>query len=95
MQQVQQVDENRNIYFIPFPSSLSRQDSEDHLGEPRHSLEAHMPPQYNSVYLEPPPAYNEVTESIRPHSHSCDESVLKVQCVTFFFKDAQYLKSCV
>lgn len=63
-EQVQQVDENRNIYFIPFPRSLSRQDSEDHLGEPRHSLEAHMPPQYNAVYLEPPPAYNEL--AIKP-----------------------------
>lgn len=51
----------RSIYFIPFPRSMSQQDSEDNHRVPQHSQDLHTPPRYStSVYCGPPPSYNEV-----------------------------------
>ncbi|XP_037837615.1 uncharacterized protein si:dkey-283b1.6 [Kryptolebias marmoratus] len=41
----------RSIYFIPFPRSISQQDSEEPPTPPRYST---------SVYYESPPSYNEL-----------------------------------
>ncbi|XP_044193951.1 uncharacterized protein si:dkey-283b1.6 [Thunnus albacares] len=50
-----------SIYFIPFHSNRSQQDSEDQLGVPRYSEEFHTPPRYSAeVFSGPPPAYNEL-----------------------------------
>ncbi|XP_045891640.1 uncharacterized protein si:dkey-283b1.6 [Micropterus dolomieu] len=51
----------RSIYFIPFPRSMSQQDSEDNHRVPQHSQDLHTPPRYStSVYCGPPPSYNEL-----------------------------------
>ncbi|XP_034025489.1 uncharacterized protein si:dkey-283b1.6 [Thalassophryne amazonica] len=50
------------IYVIPFPRSMSQQDSEDHSRVPSYSPEIlYGPSQYNTnPYCGPPPSYNEV-----------------------------------
>ncbi|XP_071339524.1 uncharacterized protein [Trachinotus anak] len=48
------------IYFIPFPRSMSQQDSEDTRAV-RHSQEVHSPPRYSTAaYCGPPPSYDEL-----------------------------------
>ncbi|XP_035999929.1 uncharacterized protein si:dkey-283b1.6 [Fundulus heteroclitus] len=65
----EQDSQLRSIYFIPFPRSISRQDSEDlhgsdHLNPPRYSTAARYepPPSYNELGIKPddlPPPYTE------------------------------------
>lgn len=69
----------QSIYFIPFPRSISPQDSED-----QHDGDDLRPPRYSTtVYTGPPPSYNEVmmslpatlsvalTKSCTTHTHLC------------------------
>ncbi|XP_038161759.1 uncharacterized protein si:dkey-283b1.6 isoform X2 [Cyprinodon tularosa] len=52
----EQENQLRSIYFIPFPQSISRQDSED-----LHGSEHLSPPRYSTtVRYEPPPSYHEL-----------------------------------
>ncbi|KAF7200729.1 uncharacterized protein [Nothobranchius furzeri] len=52
----EQGSQLRSIYFIPFPRSVSRQDSED-----LHGVEFPTPPQYGTnAYFDAPPSYNEL-----------------------------------
>lgn len=55
-QRREQESHLRSIYFIPFPRSLSQQDSEDPPTPPRYST---------SGYMESPPSYNEVSRMVR------------------------------
>ncbi|KAM6931023.1 uncharacterized protein FYW49_002943 [Xenentodon cancila] len=50
----------RSIYFIPFPRSMSHQESEDQCGS-EISNDVYAPPRYSNTFnYGPPPSYNEL-----------------------------------